>query len=450
MQKINKEKLLRIIKNPAFFYAVISLLFCLNLIQTGVGHDDALWLKKMKDGTFSFLIEHAIDDYQSWSSRIIINTIALFFLKCGTVAFSLFVGFCVFLLQYSLYTIADPKIRKEIIPAASLFALLIPFNHYGDAGWIVTTCTYYTPAAFGVFSLISVAKICRGEKIRKWEYPLYSLALLYACNHEQQVVLYFLVYGAMFLYFRKSHRRSRYLTVQFLLVILSLVFILTCPGNYTRKDDEVHWLWDYGMNNFLDKIDLGYATAGCKLLYNNTLLVSIITLMAAVLIWKKYKNTALRIVGTIPFLCVLTNTMLGVKSLMASVDRSMFVTVSSITDPASLISRYFMYIFYTVFFVCFFLTFILIANTTAELVLYAGLIVGGLASRVMMGFSPTVFSSGDRTITAMYFSLVVCLMVSWSSAVSAGYFRKENISLLNKVFFVLTWVCVIDAALYIQ
>ncbi|MEE8886404.1 MAG: DUF6056 family protein [Eubacteriales bacterium] len=439
----------RILKNPLFLYVACGLIFGLCMSQVPITHDDALWVKNPDIGSLSFLVDKMVDDYHSWSSRVIINFIALFMVGHGPVCFGIFMGFSLFLFQYSLYAITDGKIRKWMIPAAACFALLLPYEHFGDAGWIITACTYYTPAVFGVFSLVALARICRGEKIRKWEYPLFSFALIYACNHEQQVALYIIVYLVFLVYFCVNHRRSRYFIVQLLLVIASAVFILTCPGNYARANYGQGWMWYYGMFDFLDKLDLGYSLTGLIAIYENFMLLPVLTLLVAVMVWKKYTAGGLRFLSAVPFLCVLTNTFRGLRMELSSVGESGFVTVPAVGSVTSLANRYVQFMFYTVFFISLLLTFMLIANNSAEMTAYIGLIVGGIASRTAMGFTPTVCLSGSRTMTSFLVALIVCLMTAWSSSVSSGYLRREDVRVMNPIMLMMACLWLIDVAIYI-
>ena len=450
MQTINREsRMKRLWENPLLLYAVCGLIFGLVMSRVPVTLDDKLWFGKPDVESLAPLLDHMIKDYHSWSSRVIINFIALFIVGKGTGFFGFYMGFCLFLFQYSLYLISDAKIRKWIIPAAACFALLLPYEHMGDAGWMISSCTYYGPAVFGVFSLVPLARMCRGEQIRKWEYPLFSLALIYACNHEQMEALFAVIYLAFLVYFCAKRRIPRYFIVQLLLVAASAVFILTCPGNAARASFGSGWMWNYGMFDPLNKVDLGYSLTGLITIFENFMLMAVLTLLASVMVWKKYTHRGLRVLSAVPFLCVLSNTFRGIRSVVAAVGSTGLVTIQAVEDLSTLVNSYVKYMFYTVFFICLLLTFILIANSAAEMTAYIGLIVGGVAARTAMGFTPTVVLSGSRTMTSLLTALIVCLMTAWSSSASAGYIRREDLRAMNPIMLLMAFLWLLDVAIYI-
>ena len=45
-----------------------------------------------------------------------------------------------------------------------------------------------------------------------------------------------------------------------------------------------------------------------------------------------------------------------------------------------------------------------------EYLVFGVLRSAGIASRVIMGFSPTIFASGNRTAVFMYISIIICML----------------------------------------
>ena len=99
-----------------------------------------------------------------------------------------------------------------------------------QAGWAATTINYMWPLATCLFAIIPIKKIYDNEKIRIWEYPLYTIALLFAGNQEQTSAILVCVYLIFTIIVTvRSKKINPYMLFQTILAIASIVFILTCP-----------------------------------------------------------------------------------------------------------------------------------------------------------------------------------------------------------------------------
>jgi hypothetical protein len=289
-----------------------------------------------------------------------------------------------------------------------------------SAGWAATTTNYMWPLALGLFSLIPIRKIWDGEKIKFWQYPLYTLALLYACNQEQTcaiiVCLYLLFTVITTIRDKKLHP---YLLIQTLFTIASLIFILTCPGNYERQGSEISENFkDIGMLSTLDKLGLGFTANFSEIFTKGDLVFLMFTGLIYVYIMTNYKDKLYRVVAAIPFLSIL------VSHYFRRLTEKFFPFINLFFDEfgtkdvkltaanCNNLFNVLPIVFSLGITICIVLSLLLIfkklKNNVALLIFLAG-----LASRVMMGFSPTVFVSGERTRIYFDFAMIIASLLVW-------------------------------------
>lgn len=133
--------------------------------------------------------------------------------------------------------LVEKNIRKYNWVIMALI-LVYPLEDMSTAGWAATTINYIWPLSLGLYSLIIVKKILKNENIKWYEYVLSTLALIYAINVEQMCAILLAIYVPVTLYLILKKRTNIYMVIQSMICILSLIFILTCPGNAARDISE--------------------------------------------------------------------------------------------------------------------------------------------------------------------------------------------------------------------
>ena len=115
-----------------------------------------------------------------------------------------------------------------------------------------------------------------------------------------------------------------------LLSITSLVFILTCPGNYSREMAElVSNNPTYGMLDSVNKLELGMSTAVRYLLFSDKMYVLIVCVCFSVLIFEKYNDIMFRIISCIPIAVV------GLLGVMKDTLSKFYPSIDIITQEVS-------------------------------------------------------------------------------------------------------------------
>lgn len=316
--------------------------------------------------------------------------------------------------------------------------LAYPLNKMASAGWAATTINYMWPLATGLFSLIPIRKIWDGEKIKPYQYVLYSIALIFAGNAEISCAILvgaYVLFTA--LYILKNKKVHPYMIIQTIIIIVSMIFILTCPGNYARNSEEISNLFkDMNMLSFLDKIGLGLTSTMGLIIGKGNIIYALFTMLIAVYVFSNYKEETLyKIIAAIPFVSIILMYYLSpitdnIFHFVVSF-RKLVSTEAVILSPSS--SNNMLYVIPIIFsfvnFIAISMSLLLIFkklnNNTALIVFLAG-----LASRLLMGFSPTIFSSGERTMIFFEFAMIIDSILIWQELIKNN--DKSDIKIQKK------------------
>lgn len=413
-----KEKFKKFLENGrGVILALFILELALTIFITPNKFDDKTFIENIASNS---IISYVGPRYFWWTSRTIIEYTLCLVLKTSKYLWILIEALMVTLAGYSISKLFIKDNKKENNIMLLFMILVYPLDVMNSAGWAATTTNYMWPLALGLFSLIPIRKIWDGEKIKFWQYSLYTLALLYACNQEQTcaiiVCLYILFTIITTIRDKKLHP---YLLIQSLFTIASLVFILTCPGNYERQASEISENFkDIGMLSTLDKLGLGFTANYSEIFTKGDLVFLMFTGLIYVYIMTNYKDKLYRVVAAIPFLSIL------VSHYFRRLTEKFFPFINLFFDEfgtkdvkltAANCNNLFNAIpivFSLGITICIVLSLLLIfkrlKNNVALLIFLAG-----LASRVMMGFSPTVFVSGERTRIYFDFAMIIASLLVW-------------------------------------
>ena len=249
-----------------------------------------------------------------------------------------------------------------------------------------------------------------------WEYIIYSCALGYSANHEQTLILLFSCYFIASVYFCFIKKARFYLVFQWIITVLSGIFIFICPGNYVRSKAEAgNYFVTYGMLDFVDKLDLGL-TSSLKWLYmGQNVFVIVICVALTVFVWKKYNQMLIRIVALVPSLMLIA---LGpckeialqlfpeMSYMLEDISQYGLITVENAGKLVVFIQFFIMLIITCIII----LEIYLLSEKWDEILIPLILVVSGVGSRVALGFSPTIWASGYRTCTMMAGCIIVAFI----------------------------------------
>lgn len=364
-------------------------------------------------------ILYNLGTYRTWTSRILINTGWSIIIGHGVFVYMLYMGVSMYVLLKALFLLfsGEKKYKRAVFTVFAV--MLFPFHLLWSAGWIATTGTYFGPQAFGMMGLVPMRKIYDGVKITIKEMIWYSLCLIYAANFEQACVALLFLYG-VFVLCMIFEKKIRWESFWFLgLCVASLVFILTCPGNWGRSDTENRLFETYGMLSFTDKIELA-TTRTLKWIYiDGTILTIVLFGMICAVVWKKYEDKGYRLISAIPFaVSVLLgplNPLVGflfpkTVKLNTDVDYYGAINVASRGVGIGLLQVFVFLALSLLVLICLFL----INDTVLGLIMDISLVLIGVGTGAMMGLSPTIYASGGRTFSTLAFCIIILMLHIYS------------------------------------
>lgn len=451
MDKI--KKICKSVYLPFIVFAII--LICTHIRLQKVADD--IWFADILKN--QGILEYTINRYNTWTSRTIIESI-LVSLANTNVSFIIWkvLNILMFeLLAYSTYKLFIKDIKEEKTKLQLLWILifgilLIPFSMLKDAGWIATTTNYLWVLALGMFLITIIKKSLKKEKI-KWYYTLfYILAALYASNQEQMAATLFAVFTLYILYLLKTKQIKTKLNKTtifvYIVIILNLIYILTCPGNLIRKIEETQtWYGAYQDYGIVSKLELGITSMMKYLIIDGRVVFIVLTAIMAYYVTKKYKNTLCKIIGIIPFI---GSTFLNVFSgftnqILPKLTELMNIyskneLIINITNKTQL-SLYIPITIYGIILLCILINIYLIFKNTNKCKIIIIIYMLGLATRLIMGFSPTVFASAERTSLFLYFSFIIIIILTFKQLIN----EEKNITNIQAIYIIIAILNLIDS-----
>ena len=425
-------------KNYYMFF-ILFIVVLIFFMKTTKANDDLIYSEYLVDRN---LKQFLIFRYENWTSRLIIETILV--LICSKVPYTIF---C-FLSSatYVIMTIILSKIfnkeqNKNINIFLCFLVLLYPLSHLGSAGYMATSVNYLLPLTCLFYSIYVVLQIINSEKISKISYIIAIITTLIACNMEQMCIVYvgYLFFAELYIIInKKSNKKNWYLILLFAISIIELIFIAKCPGNSNRYNEEIeNWYNEYVNYGLTSKIYLGIVPTAKDIL-NQKIIFTTFTLFLMIYTFYKTKNKSLRALAVIDFSFFLVIGTL--KKLTASIfpnTNKIYNIIDDtgingqLTDMPNLICLA------MILFVSFTLIYLLYKVFDNNLI-YPLILFGGFVSRLMMGFSPTVFASSSRTSIILYFSALVLSLIIYRELYNSKDIKNRNvIECLNYLVIVL-------------
>lgn len=411
--------------------SVLVILFALEIILsifiTPNLYDDKWFIEQVTnelDPATNQVIEHTIMEfvtsrYYNWSSRVIIEFTLCLVLKVSKYMWVLLEVLMVTLVGYSISKIfTKENTRANNLMLISMI-LIYPYTIMNQTGWASTTINYMWPLATCLFALIPIKKLWYGEKIRFFEYPFYILALIFAGNQEQSSAILICVYLLFTIIMTiKDKKIKPYMILGSIIAIASIVFILTCPGNYVRNQDEMRRLIDFRMLTFLDKFVLGFTATFREIILNQDIVYTLFTTLLAIYVFANYKEKLYRVVCLIPVISILVFGHLSPITFEMFPEFETFYELITVKDVILTVENC-NELYYTIPIIFAFANFISIGMSLLLLTkkyshnLPLLIYFAGLASRIIIAFSPTVFVSQARTMIFFDFAMIIISYIIW-------------------------------------
>lgn len=356
------------------------------------------------DKVFSSQAVLSLSEFLNGSSRILTDTMTWVFNRYH-ILWRLTNPLVLTLLSRSmsrLISLTDKKLQYILC-----LCLLFPTMVVVDAGFIATTVNYLWPVTFGFCSLLIFQNIAAEKKISGPVFLAGIPMLVYAINMEQMSAVLsctFLI-GCTYLFIHKK-RFHIYPILQLAISLFGVLYAYfgnTSQENSRMIRETARYFPDFSRLGIFNKIELGFSstmfclTAELRFAFIAFLAFSI---FLAVMVFRKNAGFIAKLSALIPlifsFVCAVINTIkpfVGLKHFRMSKAEYLFSPLFDIISFFLLIC-----ILYTIS--------QLLSGRLLILKAYT-ILAAGLSSRILMGFSPTVWASGYRTFCIMFISFII-------------------------------------------
>ncbi|MFI3168945.1 MAG: DUF6056 family protein [Faecalibacterium sp.] len=395
-------------------------LFCIMLglhLQFTLGTGDDPMNKELLQNYNLFL--RLAEMYQIWSARQLVDAVMYLFSALpywvwrvvNPIVLTLCTYFAARLLQ----------IERKPTFAWSLVGLVLCYQwaNLTSAGWVCTTLGFLWPLTAGLYAMQPYVNLLRGQATPKWQYIVSFVLFLYAVNMEQFMVVVFILLLVLVVGLRIAKRKIHwYLPAQLAMCGVALLYFATCPGVTARMLNEMATSFiDFQMRTLLQKIELGLSNGFAHLMYQTNYLFFLLCLLVFLCIWRQYQSKLYRLMAAVPLAFV---TVLGLFSAQScalfpkltffqhALTSTGMITVANAGTP----KRYIAFLLLCVLFSLCIVNIYLAFGHSIDAIVGVSLLCAGFSSHAMMGFSTSIWSSGDRTAFFCSMSLIaICVLL---------------------------------------
>ena len=322
--------------------------------------------------------------------------------------------------------------------------LLLPFQLLISAGYVATSTNYLWSSVTLLISLLPI-KYVQKFSDKKYMYVFCILATIYAGNQEQSGAILLTVYTICLIYhFINKNKIEKFLWIEWGLSIISLVFIFTAPGHIQRITEYTRFgMPDFPTLNALQKGVRGFTSTMAYLLAGKNVIWPLFCFMLFLVAFVKKKDWLVKCIAAIPLVSSLSFGLFQ-DYLMPTKLKELFCWypewgyhmwdyhyIDAITYTEW---KYYIPIIFSI---------VILGIVYLEIFWIFGLdkkggiifltFSAGLCSRLVMGFSQTLYGSSFRTFIFFYFALGIVIVMLFEELLKE---HKKIPSLLGGLCFV--------------
>ncbi|UUP58205.1 DUF6056 family protein [Escherichia coli] len=385
--------------------SLITISVCIMYVFISVVYKDIT-----DDHFFSTALEkHSLPDilkirYMTWSGRVFIEaflmkTINILYFPQITIALS-----CI-LMSYCMakFSSKDGVVSLSLVSAALLIMLSDFHTNRQATLWITGAYNYIIPISIGMYSILILLEK-NPSSIKKF---LSCLLIFLACNNEQFAVTAFIGVLAHLAIKYRSDGVSAYDLTFFACLVCGGIIVLAAPGNFIRLHSEIsNWMPDFNNYSVFHKLAVGVDRISNQINFNDNFLFFIVSIISIAFLLRRCE------------FCLVNAAMISILSLKVL---SFIMSFYPDTMLSRLI-RFEEYISsatwrYSVVYITYFInllslssilvTCMLASKTAKDATFISVVLLCGVLSALMIGFSPTAYASGTRVMFLFDVSMAI-------------------------------------------
>ena len=399
-------------------FALLFIAIFLRHINLDTDYSDDAWFRNIfMNQAFSVgaMIDFLYTRYQTWSSRVLIDGIAVV-ITHFPLAWKVLDTIVLLLIALLIPFVFGMQNHKSTAWSVCAGMILYPFSLFGTAGWIVTTVNYSWPFLAGLIGMIPFSLVWQGKKL-SWKMGILSCPfLLFGCNNEQ-LCLFLMGVSiiCLIVFYRTGRSVPALILIEELIIVLSLVFVFTCPGNRNRMILEIErWFPEYATLSPFTRFEMGYSSTGYLLVLSRNILFFLFCCFLFFNVWMDYRGSIPTVIAAIPVISCLITGMLPevfcrIFPHLVNLRNQMGEkgTGCDLRNPLSCIPD----LYLLIVFICILYSLMIVYKEIETRMFVIGLLLAGLGTRVMIGFSPTIWASSERTACFLYFTLIMLVVL---------------------------------------
>ena len=381
-------------KKYVYYVCLFIFVFALHLFMRPGEADDLWFINNYTGNPLSF----AYMRYMQWSSRFLIEMVLVFIASLPLIVWKVLDTLMIVLLFYSGNKLLNIKNRKILVFEIFLI-MILPWKVFGETGWIATTLNYTWPITLGFYGF----SILLEEKTNFLKQIISFFCIIFACNQEQMccVMLAFIIICFCIRTFQKKN--NKVFLIPFIICILMGVLHIICPGNSMRQISEMQtWYPAYQNFDVLDKISIGIISTVTAILFDFRIIY--IAFIGMLILYIKYLPLNKKLSYIIQFIlvCFIFINIYPFDSTQlmfySKAQESIVITFMNFVLPVLLFSLLISIVIY-----------LILKTKNKYNYMFVLLFLSGICSRLILGFSPTVYASGKRTVIYFY---IVCYLLT--------------------------------------
>ncbi len=408
-----------------FFVFLCSFVLVLTFLHLNVyTHiSDDLWFSTTSNVEKDH-IKWVISRYYNWSSRIFIEYALIGLInKYNLWAFFNAAMFSIFIISACSINNGFNCGSKKIINAIMvvIFILTIPKGVlFSGAIWITGSLNYLWPAALAFLGYAILVESIIYDKNTKTNNGICATLFFFSSFNEQLAVANMILIACLAMYCIVNGKKiSPVLLMMVVVTAIVIVFIATSPGNKARYYLEIpRWFPTFPDLNLVQKSLLGLNLYANMLLADKSITPAIMAFCISTICKKNLK--APPIVAGIVLLIIA-----GISTPPETLSNVKFAK-DTIYSALSLRRVFYAFIITSAIL----LPVVLSHKTKLITFILSGMLLCAIASSSMLGFSPTVYASGERALFIPYLFFIfisVIALVSFMSKINDDTGGKLNI-----------------------
>lgn len=401
--------------------------------------DDAIFGEELKHET---LLEHISHLYFITNGKVFADTMAAIFASINPFIWK---ALNIAMLFLMIICIDRLFITSRKIILSCFVILLLNFKFLVSAGYVASSVNYIWSSTALLISLLPLKYAYQFEKKPALFFGCW-LAGLYAGNQEQSGAIITTVY-TLFIVFClvKKTRIHKYVWVQYIISILSLLFLFTAPGHTHKATTyNVFFIPDYLSLDIFEKVIRGFTSTAAVIITGQTIIWPLFCFLLMLIVWMRNKGVLIRLVSLFPLAASLLLGNFQDILPVNVIDKFSYYATWSFHMPdytyidASTYTKWQFYVPLVVSLVISGLVLLQILwafGTETRGIIFFLIFAAGFCSRIIMGFSPTLYGAHYRTFIFLYLALGICIAIMLDEL----FIKKERVKAM--IGFLVTFLC---------